>query len=349
MTSKLVLPVILAELDHIPTRDITILVATGTHRTNTDGELRKILGDDVVRNYRVVNHSAFDPGALRRLANTPEGIPVYLNRVWTDNDIRITSGFVEPHFFAGFSGGPKMVAPGLAGFETSMRLHNAKMIGHPKAVWGVTHGNPIHDAVRGIAKQTGVDFSLDVTINRNRQITSAYAGEMFQVHRAACQVAKHSAMQAVDAPFDVVLTTNSGYPLDQNLYQAVKGMSAASQVVKQGGTILCAAECSDGIPFHGRYQEILASASGPEELLTMINTAGYERHDQWQVQMQAQIQKKADVWLKSSFLSPDEVRGAHLKPIDDLCEAVEDALQRYGPDARLCVLPEGPQTIPYVS
>ena len=242
-----------------------------------------------------------------------------------------------------------MVAPGLAGFETIMRLHSAKMIGHPKATWGVTHGNPIHDAVRGIARQTGVDFSLDVTINRYHQVTSAYAGEMFQVHQAACEVARHSAMQAVDAPFDVVLTTNGGYPLDQNLYQAVKGMSAASQVVKQGGTILCASECSDGIPSHGRYQEILASASAPEELLAMINTAGYERHDQWQVQIQAQIQKKAKVWLKSSFLSHDEVRAAHLKPIDDLDMAVEKALAAYGPDARLCVLPEGPQTIPYLS
>ena len=242
-----------------------------------------------------------------------------------------------------------MVAPGLAGFDTIMRLHNAKMIGHPKAIWGVTRGNPIHEAVRGIAKQTGVDFSLDVTINRNHQITSAYAGEMFRVHKAACQVARHSAMQAVDAPFDVVLTTNSGYPLDQNLYQAVKGMSAASQVVKQGGTILCAAECSDGIPSHGRYQEILASASGPKELLEIVNTPGYNRHDQWQVQVQAQIQTKATVKLKSSFLSPDEVRSAHLEPIEDLDVAVAEALASHGPDARICVLPEGPQTIPFVA
>lgn len=242
-----------------------------------------------------------------------------------------------------------MVAPGLAGFDTIMRLHDAGMIGHPKAVWGVTNGNPIHDAVRGIAKQTGVDFSLDVTINRHHEITSAYAGELFQVHQAACQVARHSAMQAVQAPFDVVLTTNSGYPLDQNLYQTVKGMSAAAQVVKNGGTILCAAECSDGIPNHGRYQEILASASGPEELLAMINKPGYDRHDQWQVQIQAQIQTRARVLLKSSYLSPDEVRGAHLEPVDDLDAAVGDALASHGVAARICVLPEGPQTIPYIS
>ncbi|MCI0795542.1 MAG: nickel-dependent lactate racemase [Chloroflexi bacterium] len=349
MPSKVVLPVLLAELGHIPSEDITILVATGTHRPNTDSELQEILGEGIFQDFRVVNHSAFDSNGLKRLEDTPAGIPVYLNRIWVDSDVRITTGFVEPHFFAGFSGGPKMVAPGLAGFDTIMRLHNADMIGHAKATWGVTHGNPIHDAVRDIARQTGVDFSLDVTINRDRDITSAYAGEMFQVHQAACRVAKGSAMQAVDASFDVVLTTNSGFPLDQNLYQAVKGMSAAAQVVKQGGSILCAAECSDGIPAHGRYQEILASASGPEELLAMINTPGYDRHDQWQVQIQAQIQIKARVLLKSSFLSQGEVRAAHLEYVDDLDAAVEEELARHGSDARICVLPEGPQTIPYVS
>jgi len=348
MPSRVVLPAVLAELGHIPSTDISILVATGTHRANSEDELAGMLGPEVVENYRVINHTAFDKSTLKRLDDTPTGIPVYLNEVWADSDFRITTGFVEPHFFAGFSGGPKMIAPGLAGFETIMKLHDAEMIGNPKSTWGITVGNPIHDAVRGIAKQTGVDFSLDVTINRDHQITSAYAGEMFQVHGAACQVAKHSAMQAVDAPFDVVLTSNSGYPLDQNLYQAVKGMSAAVQVVSQDGTIICAAECSDGVPVHGQYQEILASAAGPYELLDMINTLGYDRHDQWQVQIQAQIQTRARVLFKSSFLSVDEVRAAHLEPVYDLASAVTEALAGYGSNARLCVLPEGPQTIPYL-
>jgi len=348
MPSRVVLPAVLAELGHIPSNDITILVATGTHRANSEDELVAMLGSEVVENYRVINHTAFDNSTLKRLDDTSTGIPVYLNKVWADSDFRITTGFVEPHFFAGFSGGPKMVAPGLAGFETIMKLHDAEMIGHSKSTWGMTVGNPIHDAVRGIAKQTGVGFSLDVTINRDHQITSAYAGEMFQVHGAACQVAKHSAMQAVDAPFDVVLTSNSGYPLDQNLYQAVKGMSAAAQVVREKGTIICAAECSDGVPAHGQYQEILASAAGPHELLDMINAPGYDKHDQWQVQIQAQIQTRARVLFKSSFLSADEVRAAHLEPVADLDFAVMEALSGYGPNARLCVLPEGPQTIPYL-
>ena len=264
-------------------------------------------------------------------------------------DIRVTTGFVEPHFFAGFSGGPKMVAPGLAGFETIMRLHDAEMIRHPNARWGVTEGNPIHDGVRRIAALSGVDFSVDVAINRDRQITHVAAGELFAVHRALCGVVKQTAMQPFSQPFDVVVTTNSGYPLDQNLYQTVKGMSAAVQVVKPGGVIVCASECSDGFPSHGEYVPILTERDSVEGLLEMINTPGHNRHDQWEVQVQAQIQQHARVLLKTDGLSADQVRSAHLTPIDNVGAATDDALRRFGPQARLCVLPEGPQTIPYLS
>lgn len=348
MPSATVLPVLLRELSHLPPDNVVILVATGTHRSNTPEELERMFGREVTQSYRVVNHSAFDKSGLERVGDTPEGIPIWLNRHWVESDIRITTGFVEPHFFAGFSGGPKMVAPGLAGFETIMQLHNARMIGHPNATWGVTEGNPIHDAIRQIARQTRVDFSVDVTINRDHKITSAYAGELFAVHRAACAVAKRTAMRAVSAPFDVVVTTNSGYPLDQNLYQAVKGMSAAARVVRDGGTIICAAECSDGIPEHGEYRKILSEAKSPQELLKLICSPGFDRHDQWQVQIQAQIQLRAEVRLKSSYLTSEQVRAAHLEPVEDVEKAVSEALSRHGKNARICVLPQGPQTIPYL-
>ena len=186
---------------------------------------------------------------------------------------------------------------------------------------------------------------MDVTINREQRITSVYAGEMFAVHNAACAVARRLAMRPVRQPFDVVLTTNSGYPLDQNLYQAVKGMSAAAQVVRDGGTIICAAECSDGIPAHGKYAEILASRQTPAALLDMITRPGYANHDQWQVQIQAQIQLKAHVRLKAGpNLTPAQIRRAHLTPIAD----IEATIAACGNNATICVLPEGPQTIPYL-
>ena len=346
MPSKTLLPILLGELRHIPAEDITILIATGTHRPNTQVELAEMLGDDVVENYRVINHNGFDDTTLQSIGSTASGIEVRLNKHWVESDIRITTGFVEPHFFAGFSGGPKMIAPGLAGFSTIMRLHDAAMIGHPNARFAIAAGNPIHDAIREIARMSGVDFSVDVTINRDHRITSIYAGELFAVHEAACAVSRRLAMQPVAAPFDIVLTTNSGYPLDQNLYQAVKGMSAAAQVVREGGKIICAAECSDGVPEHGQYRDILASCDSPAELLQMIQDPEYEeRHDQWQAQIQAQIQLKADVFIKSDFLSEQQVLDAHLRSVD----RIEDAIAEFSTDASICVLPEGPQTIPYIS
>jgi nickel-dependent lactate racemase len=337
------------ELPHTRAEDVTILIATGTHRTNTPDELDTMLGRDIVSRYRVVNHDARDDRSLEFVGTTSSGVRVHLNREFLRADVRITTGFVEPHFFAGFSGGPKMVAPGLAGIGTVLTLHDARRIGHPCATWGITDGNPIHDDVREIAHMVGVHFAVDVTLNRDQRITAAFAGDLFAEHAAACAAAKHTAMRAVPAPFDVVLTSNSGYPLDQNLYQAVKGMSAAAKIVKPGGTIVCAAECRDGLPAHGSYGEVLSSASTPEALIAMIESPGHSVPDQWQVQIQAQVQKNADVHIKTSGLTAAQVRAAHLTPIDDVSAAVRDALTRAGAAATLCVLPQGPQTIPYVA
>ncbi len=328
--------------------DVTILIATGTHRRNTPSELEEMLGRDILRTYRVVNHDARDPEALTLVGTTSKGVPVHLNRLWAGAEVRITTGFVEPHFFAGFSGGPKMVAPGLAGLATVLVLHDAPRIGHPNATWGITEGNPIHDDIREIARMTGVHFAIDVTLNREQRITGVFAGDLPAEHREACAAATRDAMRAVEAPFDVVLTTNSGFPLDQNLYQAVKGMSAAAKVVKPGGAIVCAAECCDGLPAHGSYGELLASRSSPAELLAMINAPGSAVPDQWQVQIQAQVQARARVKVKAGGLGPQALRAAHFEPIDDVALAVTDALRAAGPHSTLCVLPRGPQTIPYL-
>jgi nickel-dependent lactate racemase len=336
------------EMPQVRPEDVTILIATGTHRINTPPELERMLGREILSKYRVVNHDSRDASSLGRVGMTSTGVEIFLNTLWLDADVRITTGFVEPHFFAGFSGGPKMVAPGLAGLKTVMTLHDVHHIGHPLATWGVTEGNPVHDDVREIARMVPVHFAVDVTLNREQQITAAFAGDVFAEHAAACAHAKATAMRQVPAPFDLVLTTNSGYPLDQNLYQAVKGMSAAAKIVKDGGTIICAAECRDGLPSHGSYGTVLASASSPTALLEMISSPGYSVPDQWQVQVQAQIQTKARVMVKTDGLRSDEIRAAHFTPIDDVASSVQQTLRQAGPDSTLCVLPQGPQTIPYL-
>jgi nickel-dependent lactate racemase len=345
----LMIPAILAELDGIVRlEDIVILVATGTHRGNDAGELRAMFGDAVVDSVRIVNHDARAADELVFAGVHGNDVPVWLNRQWLDADVRITTGFVEPHFFAGFSGGPKLVAPGLAGLETVLVLHDAARIGHPRATWGITRGNPVHDDVRAIAAATGVTFSLDVVLNRDKEIVAAFGGDLFAMHAAACEAARRAAMRPVPAPFDVVVTTNSGFPLDQNLYQAVKGMSAARVIARPGGTIVCAAECRDGFPDHGSYREVLASASSPQALLDSILARPRTVADQWQVQIQAQIQTANRVVMHTSYLSDADLAAAHLEQTGDVTATVADALAAAGPGARVCVLPEGPQTIPYV-
>ncbi len=340
-----VLHALLEELSELRTEDVTIFIATGTHEGNSPGQIEEMLGKEIAGSFRVIVHDARDDSSLLRLPDVNSVSPVLINREWMECDLRITTGFVEPHFFAGFSGGPKMAAPGLAGLETVLELHNAWRIGHPQATWGVTEGNPIHDDIRAIAESVGVHFAVDVTINREKRITKVFAGELAIEHSVACKTAYKTAMQSVDAPCDVVLTSNSGYPLDQNLYQTVKGMSAAARIVKDGGVIICASECKNGVPSPSFYESFLKQASSPQDILDKINQSDRTVPDQWEAQIQAMIQLKAEVKLKSEGLSNKQIRDAHLTPVDDLNEAVKSA----GKNATICVLPQGPQTIPYIA
>lgn len=345
-----VVPALLEELDGVVrAEDVVVLVATGTHRANTESELLDMLGRDVLDTVEVVNHDARDEESLVWMGVHGKDVPVWLSRRWVEADVRVTTGFVEPHFFAGFSGGPKLVAPGLAGLETTLVLHDADRIGHPSARWGVTEGNPVHDDVRAIAAATGVDFALDVVLDGEQRIVRAFAGELFAVHAAACEVSRRSAMCPVPERYDVVVTSNAGFPLDQNLYQAVKGMSAAAQVVRDGGTIVCAAECRDGFPEHGSYREELLREPSPTRLVAAIEARPRTVPDQWQVQVQARVQQRARVVMHTSYLSAEALASAHLESTDDVGATVLDALAAAGPEARVCVLPEGPVTIPYVA
>ena len=345
----LVVPAILEELDgRVALEDIVILVATGTHRGNTLDELRVMLGDDVVNNVRVVNHDARDQSSLKWVGTIGAGVPVWLNREWLEADVRITTGFVEPHFFAGFSGGPKLVAPGLAALETVLVLHDARRIGDSRATWGITEGNPVHDDVRAIAAATGVHFALDVVLDRQQQVIHAFGGDLVEMHDAATATVRQIAMRPVPHQYDVVVTSNGGFPLDQSLYQAVKGMSAAATVTRPGGTIICAAECRDGFPDHGSFREVLASESSPQKLLDAILARENTVADQWQVQVQARVQVAANVIVHSSYLSAADLAAAHLGHTDDVSDAVARAVAAHDRPASVCVLPEGPLAVPYV-
>lgn len=347
MPSGMVLPAILRELNHLPDEKITILIATGTHRPTTDSELVNMVGSEIMSRYRIRNHLCTNPDELIDLGRTESGIPVVLNRDWVESDIRITTGFVEPHFFAGFSGGPKLVAPGLAGLETIQFIHSYELIASPQSTWGVIEDNPLHSAIREIAAMTGVHFSLDVTLNRYHRITSVQAGDIFAVHERAREFTRRVAMREVEEPFDVVVTTNSGYPLDLNLYQTVKGLSGAARIVKQGGTIICASECSDGLPPRTDFARMVEEMNSPESFLKMISEPGFQRPDQWQVQVMAQVMAEASVCLKADGLSTKEIESSGLEPIQTIQSKLAEIIGRQ-PQAGICVLPEGPQTIPFL-
>ena len=344
------LPVILDELAEagVPVERITLLNATGLHRPNTEAELRQMLGDRIVDGYRCVNHDAHAHADLRFLGHTPGGAEVRLNRHYVDASLRITTGFIEPHFFAGFSGGAKSVLPGVAGDMSVMHNHSAPMIADPSAAWGITADNPIMRESRAAARLCPPSMILNVTLNKSKQITGVFAGALEPAHDAGCRFVKDSVMRQVERPFDIVVTTNSGYPLDLNLYQAVKGMSAAAQVVRPGGAIVIAAECSDGIG-HGPFLELLQSRPDPAGLLELITSPGFAMFDQWQVQILAQILLHARVYLYAPLLDDDAVRAAHLIPTRSIEGTIADLAAEFGPAASLCILPQGPLTVPYVA
>jgi len=337
-------------LEHLggPNDNITLLNQLGTHRPNTREELETMLTREVVANYRVLNHEPENPEALVQVGTTADGTPALLNRHIVEADLRIITGFIEPHFFAGFSGGVKGIMPGCAGLETVMSNHGAKNIGDPQATFGVTEGNPLWEELRDIALKTGPSFLLNVTLNEQRDITNVFAGDIIEAHKTGCVFVKKSAMQPVEQPFDIVVTTNSGYPLDLNLYQGVKGMSAGARVLKEGGTLILAAECREGVPDGSPLDDLLRSAGSIEEILAMLSTPGFVRPEQWQAQIQALVQRRAEV-LVCCELDDATLRACHLAPCADINAEVAKRLAKLGADARVAVLPQGPLTIPYLA
>lgn len=328
--------------------DVTVLVATGSHRANTSDELLEMFGAELCARLSIINHDARDEHSLVDMGTMGAGVPVKLNRHWVEADVRITTGFVEPHFFAGFSGGPKLVAPGLAGIDTILRLHDFARIASADATWGSIENNPVQDDVRAIAAATGVDFACDVLLNRRHEVVSAFAGELFAMHAAARASAEASCAVVAPQRYDVVVTSNAGYPLDQNLYQAVKGMSAAARLVRDDGVIVVLAECRDGVPDHGEFAALLASAQSPAALLASLATSGTTRPDQWQAQILAALRERARICVHSSGLHPDQLRAAFLEPVDDVDALIADEMRRRGPHARCCALPRGPETLAQV-
>lgn len=341
--NHLLVPWLLKALAHIPREQIEILVGTGSHRAMTQDELRVLLGDEVVATMAISNHDATDESSLAFVGKTATGVPVWVNRHYLHAQVRIVIGFIEPHFFAGYSGGPKGVIPGLAGLPTIQALHSAPLIDHLGSTWMVLDENPIHQGICAAVALCPPEFLINVTLDPQHQITGIFAGHYLQAHRAGCAVLASTATGVEAGGFDVVITSNAGYPLDQNLYQSVKGMTAAARLVRPGGAIVLVAECRDGLPAHSHYERLLQQANNPGQLLEHLQSSGVTLPDQWQVQKQALVQQRARVYLHSS-LPNTLVESALLAPASDLQATVHRLVTDIGASGRLAVLPEGPMT-----
>jgi nickel-dependent lactate racemase len=292
--NRLLIPALLEELAEagIDRRSITLINALGMHRTNTPDELISILGRDVAGSFPIVQHNPEDEGQLTHLMNGRGG-RIAINRHYMQAKVKILTGFVEPHIFAGYSGGGKAVVPGIAGAEAVMSNHSGPMVGHPKSTWCSVEGNPIFQEIREVALETDPTFLLNVTLDQNKAITGVFAGALAEAHDAGIAVAGKAYVRPIPHEFDIAVTTNLGYPSDINLYQSFKGLSVAAQGVREGGAAILAAECADGLGLI-HFQELLEERTNPQALLDMIQDKRFRRHDQWGVQVGAMVMVRVE-------------------------------------------------------
>jgi len=351
--SHIMLPAILDALTGVGVRreNVALVNGTGMHRPNTREELIGMLGEEIVDGYRIVQHDAKDRRQHALVGRNDRGAEIWVNRDYLEASVRILTGFVEPHIFAGYSGGAKALLPGIAGAETIMSNHSGPMLAHPKATWCQTKGNPVFEEMRAVALATRPAFLLNVTLNERKEITGVFAGDLVSAHDAGIAFAERAYLRRVPQRYDIVLSTNMGYPADINLYQSIKGMSVAAQGVKEGGVVVLAAECAEGMG-QPHFEEMVTWRKSARELLEMVLAPDFAELEQWAIQCQTMVQAKADVYLHSTMTRAETER-AHLKHSADvhatLAALRERSLSRNGGDEpSVLVLPYGQLTVPRV-
>lgn len=346
--AKEVIPRLLERIEQAnPIAEVKLLVATGLHVEVDREELRRMLGSEVVESYEIINHNASNEDQIIETdRRTSYGTPIQVNRLVMESDTVIGAGLIEPHFFAGYSGGRKILLPGVAGKDAVFNNHSLRMIGDPKARAGILSGNPIHEDMIEFMRQTRLDFIVNTTINKRKEITGIFAGDPIEAHLRGVEFLDRHVKIAVEGEADIVITTNGGYPLDRDVYQAVKGMDTAATIVRRGGVIIIAAECRDGLGGHKEFVELTRGAENPAEIIERIRKSE-PIYDQWEAQVLARVLEKARVILVSDHLPEKVARDLLLDHAKSLEEALEIAYGILGRrDARVVAIPEGPYIIP---
>ena len=331
----------------IDREDILILVATGLHRPNQGTELEEMVGPDIVKHYRIENHFGKKLSDHEYLGTTPNGVPAYLDRRYVKADLKILTGLIEPHLMAGYSGGRKVICPGIAALETVKIWHGPKFLEHPRADCGFLDGNPVHEENTRIAKLAGCDFAVSVCMDGQRRMTWVGAGDMEKSWLEGVRFVENIVRVGVPAPVDVVVTSSAGYPLDATWYQAIKGLTGALPIVKQGGTIVLAASLSEGIG-SPEFQRLLADNKDLTKFIQRILGKDYFIMDQWQLEEFAKVVKRCKVKVVTQGLSAETLRGFNVEPAASVEDAVGQSLKEYGPQAKVAVIPKGPYVLPFV-
>ena len=345
--SKFIIPAMLEELRRgNPDLDITLLIATGCHRGTTVAELEGKFGPEIVAKERIVVHDCDDSALLSEAGTLPSGGRLIVNKLAMDCDLLVAEGFIEPHFFAGFSGGRKSVLPGIASRVTVLANHCAEFIESPCARTGILENNPIHRDMVYAGRRAKLAFIVNTVIDGEKRIVRAFAGDMEEAHRVGAEFCRRQARVEVPEA-DVVITSNGGYPLDMNVYQSVKGMTAAEAVCREGGVIIMVSGCSDG---HGgeSFYKALKTASSPDEILERVRTVPRDATtpDQWQYQIMARVLKRFKVLMYAPECSSDMLKEMMVEPVASPEAALARAFAVCGKDAKVAVLPDGVSVIP---
>ncbi len=348
--NELILRPVLQSLEEagIARDKILILLATGLHRPNEGDELVEIVGPEIAENYRIENHFGQDRDSHTYLGESPRGVPIWLDSRYVNADLKITTGLIEPHLMAGFSGGRKLICPGIAALETIKVWHGPEFLEHPNADCGILKGNPVHEENTWIARKAGCDFIVNVVIDSERHALKFVAGDMEDAFHEGVQFVRDILVDTVPEPVDVVVTSCAGYPLDTTFYQAVKGLTGALPIVKQGGTIILAASLSEGIG-SPQFQQLFQENASLEAFVERILGKDYFVMDQWQLEELAKVCRKAKVKVVSDGLSAETINSLFVESAPSVEKAVADSLTEYGDAATLAVIPKGPYVLAQVA
>lgn len=332
----------------IPREKVLILVATGLHRPSTPEERVEILSEEIAANYRVEDHHGTILDEHTYLGTTENDVPAWIDSRYVNAGLKIATGLIEPHLMAGYSGGRKLICPGIAALETVKIWHGPKFLEHPKADCGFLEGNPVHEENTRIARMAGCDFIVNVTLDSKRQVTSVVAGDMEAAFLEGVKFVEEVVKAPVAREMDIVVTSAAGYPLDTTFYQAVKGMTGCLPIVKQGGTIILAASLSEGIG-SPEFASLFRENDSLDGFMQRILGKDYFVMDQWQLEELAKVRRKARVKLISDGLPADVLSGLFVEPAATVEGALADSLAEYGPEARVAVIPKGPYVLPLVA